>query len=174
MKGGNKLAGRNAYSVKAIIANGNKSHLTKKEIEERQEKEEQFKKLGRDTIKPPKWLGKEGKKIFKDIVTELQAIDILVNVDAYGLAIMSDTLEKYIKCTIALHSEDLKIENYDKKGNVSVVENPTVKTQLKYLDAFHKYASVFGLSPAARIKLIQTNMPVLDDEEQEFESEFEA
>jgi len=49
-----------------------------------------------------------------------------------------------------------------------------VKTQLKYLDAFHEYASVFGLSPAARIKLIQTNMPNLDDEELEFESEFDS
>lgn len=174
MKGGKKLAGRNAYSVEAIIANGNKSHLTKKEIEERQKNEALLKKLSRNTIKPPKWLGKEGKKIFKDIVDELQAIEILVNADSYGLAIMSDTLEKYIKCTIALHAEDLKIENYDKKGNVNIVENPTVKTQLKYLDAFHKYASVFGLSPAARIKLIQNNMPELDDEDQEFESEFES
>lgn len=165
------MAGRNNMSVKQIIENGNKSHLTKAEIERRQENEKQLEKLDSSKIRPPKWLGKDAKKVFKDIVKEMRVLDILVNVDVYGLAIIADAMEKYIMCTVTLHSEELKIITVTKFGE-KLVENPTIGTQRKYAEIFNKYAANFGLSPASRLKIINQNMPELDNDEEEFEREF--
>lgn len=165
------MPGRKNMSVKAILENGNKSHLTKDEIEKRQEQEKVLEKLQSNKIRPPTWLSKVAKKIFKDIVKEMQAIDILVNVDVYGLAICADAMDKYIRCTIAMHTEQLRIEQVSKLG-VSDVENPLVKTQIRYADIFKKYSSDFGLSPVARLKIVQANTPELDEDEREFGEDF--
>lgn len=165
------MPGRKNYSVKQILANGNRSHLTKDEIEKRQEQEKQLQKLQSNKIRPPTWMSKRGKKIFKDIVKELRAIDILTNVDVYGLAICADSMDKYIRCTIALHTEQLRIQQVSKLG-ISDVENPLVKTQIRYADIFKKYSSDFGLSPVARLKIVQQNTPDSDDDEEDFKEDF--
>lgn len=165
------MAGRKNFSVKAILENGNKSHLTKDEIEKRQQQEKTLEKLQSNKIRPPTWLSKVGKKIFKDIVKELQAIDILVNVDIYGLAIISDSMDKYIRCTMALHTEMLRVDEVTNSG-ITQKENPLVKTQMRYADTFKKYSADFGLSPVARLKIVQANTPDLDDDEKEFDEEF--
>jgi P27 family predicted phage terminase small subunit len=165
------MAGRKNMSVKTILEAGNRSHLTKDEIEKREQQEKQLEKLQSNKIRPPTWLGKVAKKIFKDIVKEMQVIDILTNVDVYGLAVCADAMEKYIRCTIALHTEQLRIEQVSKLG-VSDVENPLVKTQIRYADIFKKYSSDFGLSPVARLKIVQANTPELDDDEREFDEDF--
>lgn len=167
------MAGRKNMSIKQIIENGNKSHLTKEEIEKREQQEKKLEKLNSNKIKPPVWLGKDAKKIFKDIVKEMKVLDILVNVDIYGLSIIADAMEKYIKCTVTLHSEEMKITTMTKKGPV-VIENPTIKTQMKYADVFNKYSQNYGLSPSARLKIVQQNTPEVDDDEAEFEREFDC
>ncbi|WP_333860789.1 phage terminase small subunit P27 family [Clostridium sp.] len=165
------MPGRKNMSVKAILENGNRSHLTKDEIEKRQEQEKILEKLQSNKIRPPTWLGKVGKKIFKDIVKELKAIDILVNVDIYGLAITADSMDKYIRCTIALHTEMLRVDEINNSG-ITQKENPLVKTQIRYAEIFKKYSSDFGLSPAARLKIIQANTPELDDDEENLNEDF--
>ena len=165
------MPGRKNMSVKAILENGNRSHLTKDEIEKRQEQEKILEKLQSNKIRPPTWLGKVGKKIFKDIVKELKAINILVNVDIYGLAITADAMDKYIRCTIALHTEMLRVDEITNSG-ITQKENPLVKTQIRYAEIFKKYSSDFGLSPAARLKIVQANTPELDDEEENLNEDF--
>ncbi|WP_373845378.1 phage terminase small subunit P27 family [Clostridium sp.] len=165
------MPGRKNMSVKAILENGNRSHLTKDEIEKRHEQEKILEKLQSNKIRPPTWLGKVGKKIFKDIVKELKAINILVNVDIYGLAITADAMDKYIRCTIALHTEMLRVDEITNSG-ITQKENPLVKTQIRYAEIFKKYSSDFGLSPAARLKIVQANTPELDDEEENLNEDF--
>lgn len=165
------MPGRKNMSVKAILENGNRSHLTKDEIEKRHEQEKILEKLQSNKIRPPTWLGKVGKKIFKDIVKELKAINILVNVDIYGLAITADAMDKYIRCTIALHTEMLRVDEITNSG-ITQKENPFVKTQIRYAEIFKKYSSDFGLSPAARLKIVQANTPELDDEEENLNEDF--
>lgn len=165
------MAGRKNMSVKSILESGNRSHLTKDEIEKRQQQEKKLEKLNSDKIRPPTWLGKVGKKIFKDIVKELQEINILVNVDIYGLAITADAMDKYIRCTMALHSEMLRVDEVTNSG-ITQKENPLVKTQIRYADIFNRYSANFGLSPVSRLKIVQQNTPDLDDDEREFEDDF--
>ena len=159
-------------SITRIIEQGNKAHLSKAEIEKRRAAEEEIKKLNSNKIKPPKWLGKEAKKIFKDIAKELEVIDLLANVDIYALSILSDCMEKYIKCTISLHSEELTIKYTNKNGSTNTIENPLIKTQLKYAEMMKKYSSEYGLTPAARLKIVQNNTPELDEEEKDFRRDF--
>ena len=60
-------------------------HNTKEEIEARKKQEEKLKGLA-DKIKPPGYLNKEQKKIFKYIVDQLKASGILSNLDIYVLS----------------------------------------------------------------------------------------
>ena len=159
-------------SIEAILAAGNKAHLTKEEIKLRKMQEEQLNNLNSDKVRPPTWLGKDAKSIFKRIVKELDEIQLLVNVDIYGLAVLSDAIEKFKFCTIALHGEELSVEYTNKAGFANYIENPMVKTQQKYAEMIRKYSADFGLSPVARLKIVQQSMPDMDPEELGFESEF--
>lgn len=168
------MAGRKKISVDAILANGNKGHFTKEEIENRKTKEIKLQKLNSDKIKPPKWLSPRAKKIFKQVVKELEVIKILANIDTYNLAILSDSIDKYINCTIQLHNADYVEEFINNKGKATIQRNPLISIQLNYADAVRKISNDFGLTPSARLKLIETNTPELSYEEQDLEDEYEG
>lgn len=159
-------------SIESILENGNKAHLTKEEIRIRKKQEEQLNNLRTDKIKPPTWLGKEAKKIFKKIVLELEVIGLLCNVDIYTLAVLADGIEKYIMCVISLHGEELSVEYTNKAGFTNYIENPVIKTQLKYAELIRKYSSDFGLSPVARLKIMHSTAEEMSDDEIDFEGEF--
>jgi P27 family predicted phage terminase small subunit len=168
------MAGRKKMSVEAILAKGNKSHLTKEEIEERKSKEEKLSKLASDKIKPPAWLSPRAKKMFKDTVKELEAIQLLANIDNYNLAILADAMDKYIKCTIDLHNADY-VETYiNNKGGESKQKNPLITVQIDYGNLVRKISNDFGLTPSARLKIIDDNTPELSEEDKDVEDEFES
>lgn len=162
---------RKKISIEQILQNG-KTHITKEEIDKRKEDEETLKKLAKDKIKPPTWLGKMGKKFFKDIVVELQAIEILANIDTYNLAILSDALDKYVEATQRLHSDDLLVEITNKSGHTSTQKNPLITIQIQYSEIIRKLSNEFGLTPAARLKIIQQNAPEISEEEKDFNEDF--
>ncbi|MBI6038156.1 phage terminase small subunit P27 family [Clostridium perfringens] len=163
--------GRKMISVSQILANGNKSHLTNEEIEKRQEQEEKLKCLPKDKIRPPTWLSKDGKSIFKKIVKELDAVDILANIDNYNLAILANSLEKYIECTRKLNCDELTVTHINKRGFETTQKNPLISIQIQYADVIKKLGAEFGLSPAARLKIIQ-EAEEFDEEEKEFNEDF--
>lgn len=157
---------RKMISVNQIIANGNKSHLTNEEIEKRQEQEEKIKKIPRDKIRPPTWLSKDGKSIFKKIVKELEVVDILANIDNYNLAVLANAIEQYIECTRKLNCDELTITHINKRGFETTQKNPLISIQIQYADVIRKLGSDFGLSPAARLKIIQEASELSDDEKE--------
>lgn len=163
---------RKVISVSQILANGNKAHLTKEEIEKRQEQEEKLKKLSSDKIRPPTWLNKGAKKIFKDIVKELEALEILANIDTYNLSILANAFDKYIEATLKLNSDELTIEHVNKKGFSTTQKNPLITVQMEYAELVRKVSGEFGLTPAARLKIIQDNSKELDEDEKEFNRKF--
>ncbi len=168
------MAGRKKMSIEAILANGNKSHLTKDEIEDRKAKEEKLSKLASDKIKPPTWLSPRAKKIFKDTVKELEAIQLLVNIDTYNLSILADAMDKYIKCTIDLHNAEYVETFINNKGGESKLRNPLITVQLDYGNLVRKVSNDFGLTPSARLKIIDDNTPELSDEDKDVADEFEG
>lgn len=166
------MAGRKKISVEAILANGNKGHFTREEIENRRDKEKELTKLANDKIKPPTWLSPRAKKIFKDVVKELDAIKLLANIDTYNLSILADSMDKFIECTIDLHNADYVEEFINNKGNATTQRNPLISIQLNYADSVRKISSEFGLTPSARLKILEANNPELSDEEKDIEDEF--
>lgn len=167
------MSGRQRESINALLEKGNKSHLTKAEIEERKIQEEKLKVLPSDKIRPPTWLDKEAKKVFKDIVINLESVEILANVDTYNIAILADAMSKYIRATKQLEvdiqisgkkKDGLLIAYTNKAGATNWIENPLIKVQIKYSEMIKKYSSVIGLNPASRLKIIQVNSGIDDDE----------
>ncbi len=146
-------------------------HLSRDEIEKRQKQEELLKTLPRDKIKAPAWLSKRGKSIFKDICNNLEAVEILANVDTYNLAILSDGIDKYIEATNKLDAYGEFTYKYTNKfGATNTVEHPLINIQLKYAELVKKYSTVIGLNPASRLKIIQTHG---GDDSDGFEDDFE-
>lgn len=151
------MSGRKKSSVAALKAAGNKAHKTKKEIEERKNSEEKLKELPKDKIRPPTWLNTQSKKIFKSIVKELAAVDLLANIDVFPLAVLADAFEKYIRVTTMLDEADIMVKFTNKSGATNTVENPLVRTQIKYAELIKKYSNEFGLTVASRLKVISVN-----------------
>src|SRR5690625_840766 len=73
-----------------------KPHRSNKEIEKRIENEEKL-RTGVDKVKPPNWLSRRGKKIFRDTAKELIGIGIISNLDVDTFAIFCDSVDKYEK-----------------------------------------------------------------------------
>lgn len=163
------MRGRKPKSINTILEEGNKSHLSKNEIEQRQEQESKLKELPKDKIRPPTWLNKEAKKIFKQIVKDLEATELLANVDVLMLSILADTSARYIKNAVILDDENSIVEHTNKSGATNKIENPRIKSQRKDAELIKKYSSEFGLSTASRLKLIQ---PSRNEDDDEFDRDF--
>ncbi|RBW69468.1 phage terminase small subunit P27 family [Bacillus taeanensis] len=157
------VAGRKAKPVNLHLLEGNKSHLTKEEIEKRQKAEESL-TLKSDNIKPPTWLDSEGKKTFRKLIKEFEEIDLLVNVDVYMIAMFCDAYSDYIECTKIIQDEGKLIEHTNKAGETNRIPHPLLTKKSHAFNQMKAMASEFGLTPSARTKLIQ-NMQVEGDNE---------
>lgn len=128
-------------------------HNTKEEIQARQEQEQKLKGAG-DKIKPPKYLNKSQKKIFKYIVQELEASEILSNLDIYVLT----------TCSIAID----RLEEIETKFNQDI-ENLKDKDLIKAKDIYtkdlYRCCNELSLSPQSRAKLGNLNVQAKANEE---------
>lgn len=113
-------------------------HLTKDEITERKEIEEKL-KGGTDKIKPPTYLSKEQKKLFRYIVKELEDTDILTNVDIFILE----------KCAICLD----RIRESEILLNDDLLNKEALKIKKSYSKEFFRCCNELSLSPQSRAKL---------------------
>lgn len=140
--------GRNAKPVSLHLVGGNKSRKTKKELEERQAAEERLRPPA-DKVRPPTWLSKDAKKIFRRIVKDLEETDLLTNVDVHPLAVYCDAVVQHAAATRILEEEGLTSIG----ANGQKVQHPAVLVATKYAGLIAKYTSKFGFDPAARASL---------------------
>ncbi len=113
-------------------------HLTKTEIAERKEIEEKL-KGGTDKIKPPSYLNREQKKLFKYIVKELENADILTNVDIF-------ILEKCAICLDRIRESEILLNN-------DLLNKEALKIKESYSKEFFRCCNELSLSPQSRAKL---------------------
>lgn len=114
---------------------------TKAEINARIEKENAI-GGGSDNIKPPAWLSRNQKNIFKEIVLGLKAADILRNLDVHILAEFSWSLDMKIQVEKDINSNpDMK---YDKAALAALD---------KYTKTFFRCCNELSLSPQSRAKI---------------------
>ncbi|WP_291648148.1 phage terminase small subunit P27 family [Clostridium sp.] len=128
-------------------------HNTKEEIEARKKQEEKLKGLA-DKIKPPKYLNKDQKKIFKYIVDELKASGILSNLDIYVLA----------TCSIAI-SRLTEIEKQINEDITNLWDKTLMSSKDKYTKDFFRCCNELSLSPQARAKIGSLALQAKEKEE---------
>lgn len=128
-------------------------HLTKEQLQARQEQEEKLKGLA-DKIKPPAYLSKEQKKIFKYIVQELKASGILCNLDIYILTTCSIAIDRLQAI------EELINNNIDNLYNKDLMSSKD-----KYTKDLFRCTSELSLSPQSRAKLGNLNLQTKRNEE---------
>ena len=130
----------------AKAVNTMSKHLSKAEMEERKEKEGCFKGKS-DKIRPPTYLSNGQKKIFRYIVKELEASEILGNLDIYILS----------TCSIAI--DRLKeIETMINSDSELLLSKELMSAKDKYTKDLYRCCSELSLSPQSRAKLANINI----------------
>lgn len=135
----------------AKAVNTMSKHLSKAEMEERKEKEGCFKGKS-DKIRPPTYLSNGQKKIFRYIVKELEASEILGNLDIYILS----------TCSIAI--DRLKeIETMINGDSELLLSKELMSAKDKYTKDLYRCCSELSLSPQSRAKLANINVTAQKD-----------
>lgn len=125
--------------------------MTKEEINKRLEWE--MKLRGEfDKIRPPSFLSKEQKRLFKDIVDYLMPSDILGNIDAHVLTHTAITIDRINECERQLNINGL----LDEEGKPSAY----AKLKSNYMKEFFMLCNELSLSPQSRAKLANVNVGV--------------
>jgi len=109
---------------------------------------------GTDKISPPKHLNARQKKIFKYIVKELEASQILGNLDIYVLsqaAIAIDRLQE--------------IEKMINEDTTRMFDKEVLAAKDKYTKDFFRCCNELSLSPQSRAKLGNINLQVKQQQE---------
>lgn len=114
---------------------------TKEEKEGRQKAEEKLRGVGKP--KPPTYLTKTQKKIFKDLVKRMAGAEgLLCDLDDWLIAKTAVAIEK-------LAQVDKDIENTP----ALLYDKDVMNTRAKYTQDFYRGCNELGLSPQARAKL---------------------
>lgn len=117
-------------------------HNTKAETEARKVREERIKSLADKIGKPPSYLLKEQKKVYKFIIDELQSTGILTNLDVYILT----------TCAIAVDRLQT-IETIINKNIGSLANKDLMSAKDKYTKDLYRCCNELSLSPQSRAKL---------------------
>lgn len=162
------MAGRKAMPVNLLLVNGNKNRIPKAEIDARRKAEERIKPKA-DKVKAPKQLSASTKRIFNRLAQELQATELITNVDVEPLALY---------CWAYTQWETLSQGHpaFDEIGDpkVDANGNQIIEYDYKNIDILFKQiksmGAEFGFTPASRAKLAMPSddKPKLTAEQQMF------
>lgn len=126
---------------------------TKEEIIGRIQAEEKLRGAA-NNILPPRHLNARQKKIFNYIVDELQASDILGNLDVYILG----------SCAVAIDRIQ-QIEKMINKNINNLYDKSLMSAKDKYSKEFFRCCNELSLSPQSRAKLGNINLQAKQQEE---------
>ena len=122
------------------------SSQTKEEINFRIEQEEKLKGKS-DNIKPSSYLNKRQKRIFKNIVKELEASGILGNVDVYILNTCAISIDRIQTIESSINEDPELITDKDLRMSAQ-----------RYAQEFFRCCNELSLSPQSRAKLSNVNL----------------
>ncbi|MDZ4994385.1 phage terminase small subunit P27 family [Clostridium perfringens] len=143
-----------ARSSKPVELIKESSRLTKEEYESRKLQEEKLKGNDDKVYKAPSYLSKVEKKIYKNLVKELQTSNILNNLDITILVTCVDSIVKMEECRQLINENGLVVT----KTDGTLTRNPASTIYKDYNAIFNKCCMELGLSPSARSKLSVINM----------------
>lgn len=156
-----------------ILQYQNKKHLTKAEIEDREQSESNFKPSD-NKILPPTWLSSQAKKQFKIIYENLKEFDLVTNVDVPMLAMWADAYCDYIQCAkeinISLKETNSLLVDSNKSAATQKTEHPLLSRKKQLSEQIDRIGKQFGLSPISRIQIM---LPRNDNNKQQEVSPYE-
>ena len=147
------MAGRPKEPINLIIAKGNK-HLTKQEIEQRQNAEIQ---VNHTDIEVPDYLDEKEKDEINEIAKILLEIGIMTELDEDCLAhylIANTNYKKYTKMLRSLEKKTDKAKSKDEKKEILEEIDLYLIYQDRALKQCRACASDLGLSISSRCKLV--------------------
>lgn len=114
--------------------------------------------------KCPAWMDSEGKKLWKNLMPELERLGLMTIVDGAAFEAVCQNYATWVKCEKHLKKHGLTFTigrevEIDDEGNERVIkegyvqQRPEVTIGNKALKAVHTFMVEFGLTPAARVKL---------------------
>ena len=124
---------------------------TTAEIQRRIDNENKL-KGDNQNIKPPSYLSKAQKKIFKDIVKKLDASQILSDKDVYLLAEFSISIDRL-----------QEIERQINENPGELFNNAVMSSKDKYTKIFFRCCNELGFSPQSRAKIANINVQAKEE-----------
>lgn len=136
------MGGRQRLPIEVVQARGSK-HLTKAEIQERQERE--IKPITDDIIAPD-YLTKKQKDIFYKLASQLEKLKIMGETDVDALARYIVANDSYVHATKQLRKSDVK--------NDPTLYDLWIRTQERSFKMVRASANDLGLTITSRCKLV--------------------
>lgn len=138
---------------------------TKAHLEKRQEIEEEIKGNADKIYNIPEQLDDLGKEYYMFLIEELEASNILSNLDIPVLTQTADSLSKMEQADDVIKREGIIYSTYDRFDNEIPKEHPAVGIKQKYLNQFRALSTQLGLSPSARASLSEMKIQAKKEEE---------
>ncbi|AEE98037.1 phage terminase small subunit P27 family [Mahella australiensis] len=101
----------------------------------------------------PTWLNKDAKKLWKQLIPELEQLGLMTVIDGQAFAALCQSYGIWVECERFLKKNGRTYEYTNKGGAVNIVERPEVKIGNRALLNFRSLCSEFGLTPAARTRI---------------------
>jgi len=158
--------GRTAKPIVLQLLEGNKGKYSKKQLQERLEKEKSI-QPNTNNIKAPPWLSPFAKREFKKMVKELLEVDLITNVDVNAMAMYCDAYGNYVECTKVIQEEGLMVEYTNKAAETNKVPHPLLTKQKALFEQMKALSTEFGLTPAARAKIAIPRQVETEESEEE-------
>ena len=146
--------------IKLIQAKG-KKHLTKNEIEKRENEEL---KVTLTEVKPPTYLSASEKKLFNEIASKLLSIEIMTELDEDCLARYIIARKLYVEYTKTLTTMIKKHKKQEEKIDIDDI-NKMQNMQDKVFKQCQSSARDLGLTISSRCRLIVPKQEEDDDDE---------
>lgn len=102
---------------------------------------------------PDSRLVPEGKRVWKRICTELNALGLLTVLDREALYIYCDAFSRLVEARKFLKENGETFEGKDKQGFLKIQRYPQVQTYKECAEICSRIGSRFGLSPSDRVRL---------------------
>lgn len=136
-------------------------------IQSRMEEEDKLKGDNKLLYDIPEYLDELAQNYYVFLVKELEASDILCNLDKPTLEQTADCLSKIRQADEEINKNGLMLVTMDRYGMEIVKEHPAVKTKHTYLQRYMALANALGLDPSSRASLAAKKLEAKDKEEDE-------
>lgn len=104
-------------------------------------------------IKPPTWMNKDGKKMWKRLAPTLQNLRLLTEADLESFSMLCQSWGDYVELVKEIKKNGKYCIYVNKGGGENEIEKPAVKLMHRAHERYKALCSEFGLTPASRTRI---------------------